>query len=120
MESATLKEELQRLFEEGDDNNDGILSLDEFQAIVHRVNPRIKLAEILKLFRQAMQLSGGSSIAPEDFAAVMTKNEVLRASLEVKKGFRRNSTLPLPMSLGNSELAGEGKGDHAHENEVSE
>ena len=62
VESATLKEELQRLFEEGDDNNDGILSLDEFQAIVHRVNPRIKLAEILKLFRQAMQLSGGSSI----------------------------------------------------------
>ena len=120
VESATLKEELQRLFEERDDNNDGILSLDEFQAIVHRVNPRIKLAEILKLFRQAMQLPGGSSIAPEDFAAVMTKNEVLRASLEVKKGFRRNSTLPLPMSLGSDETAGEGDGDHAHENEVSE
>ena len=27
VESATLKEELQRLFEEGDDNNDGILRL---------------------------------------------------------------------------------------------
>ena len=119
VESATLKEELQRLFEEGDDNNDGILSLDEFQAIVHRVNPRIKLAEILKLFREAMQLSGGSSIAPEDFATVMTKNEVLRASLEVKKGFRRNSTLPLPMSFGNDEASGEGE-SHAHENEVSE
>lgn len=50
----------------------------------------------------------------------MTKNEVLRASLEVKKGFRRNSTLPLPMSLGSDETAGEGGGDHAHENEVSE
>ena len=49
----------------------------------------------------------------------MTKNEVLRASLEVKKGFRRNSTLPLPMSLGTNETPGEGE-SHAHENEVSE
>ena len=115
-ESEKMNKELQRLFEEGDDNNDGILSLDEFQNIVHRVNPKIKLAEILKLFRQAMQLSGGSSISPADFATVMTKHEVLRASLEVKQGFRRNSTLPMPLALSPKK---EGEGDTYQEDAIA-
>ena len=59
-----MKKELQRLFEEGDGNNDGILSLDEFQNIVRRVNPKRKQAEILKLSSARPRSRPGASRSP--------------------------------------------------------
>ena len=60
-----LQERLKRLFVEGDDNGDGVLSYSEFHGIVSRVAPHFSDRRILRMFREALTAGAESSFAIE-------------------------------------------------------
>ncbi|CAM9647772.1 unnamed protein product [Phaeothamnion confervicola] len=61
----TLEHKLRRLFDDGDDNGDGVLSFDEFSAIVRRVAPHFGERRVLRMFREALTSGVDSSYAIE-------------------------------------------------------
>lgn len=67
---------LKRLFVEGDDNGDGVLSYDEFNAIVLQCAPDFSERRVLRMFREALTSGSGSSFAieTETFCTVCKKH----------------------------------------------
>ncbi|KAK3238018.1 hypothetical protein CYMTET_51941, partial [Cymbomonas tetramitiformis] len=71
----TEEEEISVLFDEADENKDGNLFLEEFQAIVQKTRPDVSMKKVRTMFREALRISGqGSRIHPEAFGAVMRAN----------------------------------------------
>ncbi|GMH90704.1 hypothetical protein TrVE_jg5982 [Triparma verrucosa] len=67
-----MEDQLKRYFIEGDDNGDGVLSFDEFDALLKRIAPSFSDRRILRMFREALCSGPDSSFAIEKstFAAV--------------------------------------------------
>jgi hypothetical protein len=60
-----IENELVRLFIQGDDNGDGVLSFDEFRSIVATAAPHFSERRILRMFREALTDGAASSFAIE-------------------------------------------------------
>ena len=78
---AQLREYLRSLFIEGDLNSDGVLTLDEFTEILHKVSPSCSENRIHRMFKAALRITaerddhedanlGVNSITPEAFVEV--------------------------------------------------
>ncbi|KAG5187757.1 hypothetical protein JKP88DRAFT_253882 [Tribonema minus] len=65
MQQSAITARLKRLFVEGDDNGDGVLSFEEFNAIVTNVAPDFSERRILRMFREALTSGAESSFAIE-------------------------------------------------------
>jgi Ca2+-binding EF-hand superfamily protein len=66
-----IEQSLAKIFKEGDDNGDGVLSFKEFTSIVSRVAPHFHTRRILKMFREALQLGNDDdSIGPDSFVTI--------------------------------------------------
>jgi hypothetical protein len=51
-----VHEKLVVLYREGDENGDGVLTLDEFTSIVHNVDPDVSVSKISRMFHAALQV----------------------------------------------------------------
>ncbi|GMH48833.1 hypothetical protein TL16_g00386 [Triparma laevis f. inornata] len=60
-----MEDQLKRYFIEGDDNGDGVLSFEEFDALLKRIAPTFSDRRILRMFRQALCSGPDSSFAIE-------------------------------------------------------
>lgn len=54
-----VEESLAKIYTEGDDNGDGVLSFQEFLNIVTKVAPHYPQRRVLKMFREALQIGDG-------------------------------------------------------------
>ncbi len=72
LRSKQVYEELVRAFVEGDDNGDGVLSFDEFEAIIQNKKPEFSSRRALRMFKIALEGGGGNSTAIERPAFVRT------------------------------------------------
>jgi hypothetical protein len=72
LRSKQVYEELVRAFVEGDDNGDGVLSFDEFEAIIQNKRPEFSSRRALRMFKLALESGGGNSTAIERPAFVRT------------------------------------------------
>ena len=70
--SKQVYEELVRAFVEGDDNGDGVLSFDEFEAIIQNKKPEFSSRRALRMFKMALESGGGNSTAIERSSFVRT------------------------------------------------
>merc|ERR1711918_325359 len=69
---ARIRAEFRKLFREGDDNGDGVLSYAEFHALVKKTAPHFSDRRVIRMFREALTSGKDSSfdIAPGTFAAI--------------------------------------------------
>jgi len=81
---AQVGDTLRRLFTEGDDNGDGVLSYDEFKAIIRRASPPgddgrpVSDRKVLRIFRDALERCKGSlSLSRETFVGVCMDHGVM-------------------------------------------
>jgi len=58
-----MSDKFKKLFTEGDDNGDGVLSYTEFRHIVHRAAPSFSARRILRMFREALTSGTESSVS---------------------------------------------------------
>jgi hypothetical protein len=70
--SKQVYDELIRAFVEGDDNGDGVLSFDEFEAIIHDKRPEFSARRALRMFKIALEKGTGNSTAIERPSFVLT------------------------------------------------
>lgn len=75
-----MEDQLKRFFIEGDDNGDGVLSFEEFDALLKRIAPTFSERRILRMFREALT-SGeddGFAIEKSVFADVCRRHGLVR------------------------------------------
>ena len=75
-----MEDQLKRFFIEGDDNGDGVLSFEEFDALLKRVAPTFSDRRILRMFREALTAGDedGFSIDKGDFANVCRNHGLVK------------------------------------------
>jgi len=81
-EGATVdaSKDMEEMFKKADENQDGVLSFDEFSGLVTEIRPDLGLLEVLAIFREAIQESesdAGDVITPNAFASVMKDHGVM-------------------------------------------
>lgn len=70
----------QEYFKEADENNDGVLSFDEFRVIVQRKAPHFTIARVQRMYREALLRSvdcDADSITPNAFAEVCRREGMM-------------------------------------------
>ena len=75
-----MEDQLKRFFIEGDDNGDGVLSFEEFDALLKRIAPTFSERRILRMFREALT-SGeddGFAIEKSVFADVCRRHGLVK------------------------------------------
>ena len=60
-----MEDQMKRYFIEGDDNGDGVLSFEEFDALLKRIAPSFSDRRILRMFREALTSGSDSGFAIE-------------------------------------------------------
>ena len=75
-----MEDQLKRLFIEGDDNGDGVLSFEEFNTLLQRIAPQFSDRRILRMFREALTSGKESTFAIEKsvFAVVCKSNGLVK------------------------------------------
>ena len=73
-----VEESLATIYTEGDENGDGVLSFQEFLAIVTKVAPHYPRRRVLKMFREALQIGDGDSIDRTAFVAVCKRHDLIQ------------------------------------------
>mmetsp|Transcript_31023 Transcript_31023/g.101144 ORF Transcript_31023/g.101144 Transcript_31023/m.101144 type:complete len:838 (+) Transcript_31023:242-2755(+) len=81
-EQNSTKRELEQLFTEADENGDGVLTFDEFSALIEKIAPGgVSMMQKLRMFREALQQNAedgdGESISPESFSTVVVSYALL-------------------------------------------
>ena len=73
-----VEESLAKIYTEGDDNGDGVLSFQEFLGIVTKVAPHYPRRRVLKMFREALQIGDGDSIDKNAFVTVCKRHDLVQ------------------------------------------
>jgi len=75
-----MEDQLKRYFVEGDDNGDGVLSYEEFDALLKRIAPKFSERRILRMFREALTSGEDDGFAIEKgvFAGVCKNHGLVK------------------------------------------
>ena len=75
-----MEDQMKRFFIEGDDNGDGVLSFEEFDALLKRIAPTFSDRRILRMFREALTSGDddGFAIEKSTFAEVCKNHGLVR------------------------------------------
>ncbi|CAM9821055.1 unnamed protein product, partial [Choristocarpus tenellus] len=78
----TIENRLCDLFAKGDENGDGVLSFDEFNAITLRVAPHFSERRVLRMFREASTSGneGSFAISKSTFCTVCRAHGLVKLS----------------------------------------
>lgn len=85
LELENTKRTLESMFISADVDSDGILTYDEFSALVEGIKPETSSREMTRMYQEALQTSHSDSLKPEDFVKVASDFGLLSHMMQSKE-----------------------------------